>query len=102
MTVSIAPEIEPLSGRLLGFALAVLFASIGCVRMLHGGEARWWAVAISAVLALAAMARPAMLDPLAAGRTRNPALRRETQSQAARKNKRSRDSSGLTPYETSK
>jgi hypothetical protein len=62
-------ETQPPSGRAFGFAFALLFASIGCLRALHGGEVRWWAVAISATLALTAAVRPALLDPAAAAWT---------------------------------
>jgi hypothetical protein len=64
-----AAETQPPSGRVFGFAFALLFASIGCLRSLHGGKVRWWAVAISAALALTAIVRPTMLDPVAAAWT---------------------------------
>jgi hypothetical protein len=65
-----AQEIRPPSGRLFGIALAVPFALLGGWRALHGGEVRWWALAVSAALLVGALARPRMLDPLAAAWTR--------------------------------
>jgi hypothetical protein len=63
-------EIRPPSGRLFGFALAIPFAMASCGRALRGGEARWWAAAISAALALAAVVHPAMFDRMAAAWTK--------------------------------
>jgi hypothetical protein len=57
-------EIRPPSGRLFGLALAIPFAVAGGVRELRG-EVRWWATAIFAALALAAVVHPAMFDRLA-------------------------------------
>jgi hypothetical protein len=63
-------EIRPPSGRLFGFALAIPFAVAGGVRALRGGEVRWWAMVISAALALAAGVHPAMFNRMAAAWTR--------------------------------
>jgi len=57
-------EMRPPSGRLFGFALSMLFGLIGLVRLVRGGEVRWWALAISAMLALAAAFHPTSLDPV--------------------------------------
>jgi hypothetical protein len=59
-------ETRPPAPRLFGFALAISFAVAAFVRALRGGEVRWWAAAVSAALALAAVVRPAVFDGTAA------------------------------------
>lgn len=52
------------SDRAFGLVFAAVFASIGAQPLVHGGEARVWALAAAAAFLVAALARPGMLAPL--------------------------------------
>jgi hypothetical protein len=55
-------ESRPASGRPFGLALALASAVFGSARVWRGGAPRWWALGISAVLLIAALARPSWLE----------------------------------------
>jgi len=53
------------SDRSFGVVFAVLFLLIGCWPFWHWQPPRWWAMAIAAAFAIAALVRPQTLHPLA-------------------------------------
>jgi predicted membrane metal-binding protein len=57
-------EEKPASERSFGFVFAVVFALIGFWQLVRDGDIRWWAVIISAVFAVLAVAAPRVLTPL--------------------------------------
>jgi hypothetical protein len=56
----------PQSGtdRSFGLVFTVVLAIVGLWPLRHGGGARWWALALSAVFLLAALLIPSLLNPL--------------------------------------
>ena len=52
------------SDRSFGFLFAVVFALVACWPLLHDERPRWWALGIAAALALLAIVRPHVLQPL--------------------------------------
>jgi hypothetical protein len=52
------------SERSFGFVFAAVFLVIATLPLVHGGPLRWWALAVTAAFALAAVAAPSLLKPL--------------------------------------
>jgi hypothetical protein len=52
------------SDRSFGLVFAAAFLIIATLPVVRGGPVRWWAVAVTAVFALAAVAAPSVLRPL--------------------------------------
>ena len=52
------------SDRSFGFVFAVVFVLVGCWPFLYWEAPRWWALAISAALAVVALVWPGILHPL--------------------------------------
>jgi hypothetical protein len=52
------------SDRSFGFVFAALFAFLGGWPLVHGQAPRWWALALAAAFALAALVQPSVLRPL--------------------------------------
>ena len=57
-------SVNPSSNRTFGFVLAGFFAVVGVVPLLRGHPVRWWALPLSGIFLLAALAAPAILTPL--------------------------------------
>jgi hypothetical protein len=52
------------SNRSFGLVFAAVFALIGLFPLVHGGNVRWWALAISLVFLAVALTVPFVLSPL--------------------------------------
>lgn len=52
------------SERNFGIVFSIVFAIIGFARLYHGGEVRWWAIALCAAFLICALVAPRMLRPL--------------------------------------
>jgi hypothetical protein len=52
------------SNRSFGLVFAAVFALIGLFPLVHGGNVRWWALAISLVFLAVALTVPLVLSPL--------------------------------------
>jgi hypothetical protein len=52
------------SDRSFGLVFAAVFAIVGGLPLVHAGAPQWWAFGVSALFALLASARPAILRPL--------------------------------------
>lgn len=57
-------HVEGSSDRTFGFVFAVVFIIIAAWPLFSGGSPRWWAVAVAAVFAVVALAKPALLSTL--------------------------------------
>ena len=56
-------KVESGSNRSFGIVFAVVFLIVGLLPLIDGGLLRWWAVIITAVLAVVALAAPQLLAP---------------------------------------
>lgn len=54
-------HIEGSTDRAFGFVFAALFIAIACWPLIHGELVRWWSVAVAAVFAVIALAKPVLL-----------------------------------------
>jgi hypothetical protein len=52
------------SDRSFGFVFAAVFVVIASLPLVRGGPIRWWALALAAAFALAALTVPSLLRPL--------------------------------------
>ncbi len=59
-----ATVLEPSIDRGFGLVFMAVFALYGCWPLLHVERPRWWALAVAAAFALAALAWPSVLHPL--------------------------------------
>jgi predicted membrane metal-binding protein len=57
-------EVKIGSDRSFGFVFAAVFVVIASLPLVRGAPVRWWAVALAAAFALAALAAPSLLRPL--------------------------------------
>ena len=57
-------EVKIGSDRNFGIVFAVMFMLIATLPLVHGGAARWWALAVAAAFGAAAVLAPAVLRPL--------------------------------------
>lgn len=57
-------QVEGSSDRAFGLVFAVVFLIIGCWPILEGEPPRWWSTGASAVFALVALLKPALLAGL--------------------------------------
>ncbi len=58
------PEAPVGSERSFGIVFAAFFALLAAAPLIHGGEARWWALGVAAVFLAAALLAPRLLKPL--------------------------------------
>jgi Family of unknown function (DUF5989)/Saxitoxin biosynthesis operon protein SxtJ len=59
-----AVDVRPSSDRSFGLVFAAVFALLGALPLLSGGQIRWWALAVGGGFAAVAGARPSALGPL--------------------------------------
>jgi predicted membrane metal-binding protein len=57
-------EVKIGSDGSFGFVFAAVFVVIASLPLVRGGPVRWWALALAAAFALAALAAPSLLRPL--------------------------------------
>jgi hypothetical protein len=57
-------EVKIGSDRNFGIVFAVVFILIATLPVMHGGTARWWALAVAAAFGVAALLAPTVLRPL--------------------------------------
>ena len=57
-------EVKIGSDRSFGFVFAAVFVVIASLPLVRGAPVRWWALALAAVFALAALTAPSLLRPL--------------------------------------
>jgi predicted membrane metal-binding protein len=57
-------EVKIGSDRSFGFVFAAVFVVIASLPLVRGGPVRWWALALAAAFALAALTAPSLLRPL--------------------------------------
>jgi predicted membrane metal-binding protein len=57
-------EVKIGSDRSFGFVFAAVFAVVASLPLVRGAPVRWWALALAAAFALAALAAPRLLRPL--------------------------------------
>jgi hypothetical protein len=57
-------EVRIGSDRNFGIVFAVVFILVATLPLVHGGTARWWALAAAAVFGVAALFAPTVLRPL--------------------------------------
>jgi Saxitoxin biosynthesis operon protein SxtJ len=57
-------EVKIGSDRSFGFVFAAIFVVIASLPLVRGAPIRWWALALAAAFALAALAAPSLLRPL--------------------------------------
>jgi len=57
-------EVRGSSDRSFGFVFAAVFAAIGILPLLFGGQVRVWSLAVGATFLLIALAYPSVLAPL--------------------------------------
>ena len=59
-----ADAIRPGSERTFGLVFAAVFVLVGAWPLIGAAQPRWWAFAVAAAFAIAALAAPALLRPL--------------------------------------
>jgi hypothetical protein len=57
-------EVKIGSDRSFGLVFAAVFVAIAGLPLLRGAPVRWWALALAAIFALAALTAPSLLRPL--------------------------------------
>lgn len=57
-------EVRISSARSFGLWFTAIFAAFGAAPLVRGGVPRWWLLVVAALFLLAALIRPALLNPL--------------------------------------